>query len=197
MKKNVRSLTLFIFIIIQASCSSLPSSFFKEIHEIQTETGAVTSELFYDSVYYSMEYYLSKHTWPASKEDLITQGMISSYKINFDNFKYFAIEPCSEKRINIHYILNQIETSKRIYHNVRGIIGIYIEDFNKVNINSGKRINCTFTIGKYPYTSQSTGVTDGYNVHIYIENSDPDSTHKNNFTIVNYQMTKTKVLNSK
>jgi len=185
---------IFCLIIIQASCVSATTSIINKTHQINDEIANIASELFYDSIYYSIEYYLSCNKWPTLKEDLINYGIKNNFTINFDQFKYFAIEQCSDKRINIHFIINQLGSNNQFKHNIKGIIGIYIEDKNKINIknNKDKQIICSFTIGQYPYTDHSKSITDGYNVHIYIETDEQKTINKSNLIIYNYLMKKSK-----
>lgn len=196
MKLFNKSLTIVSLIILLTSCSSLTSSFIRETESSSHGIGKVASELFYDSVYYSIEYYLTNNIWPTSKEDLINQGKLKNITISLDQYKYFGIEQCSKNRINIHFVISQMKMNKQLHHDIKGIIGIYIEDKNKINLNTNvdNRILCSFTIGQYPYAEQNSVVTNGYNVHIYIENNNKNSINKGNFTIVDYPMKRVKKL---
>jgi hypothetical protein len=180
-------LTVLILMTIFISCGSLSKPSTKKTYVNSLLMGIMISETQYDAIYYSMEHYLSKHKWPTSKEDLLNNTTAKTNKTVFEKYKYLSIEYCSEKRINIHFLINQINIDNQIIHNIKGIVGIYIEDDKQVNIfrHNDKKINFSFTIGKNPYDDQKTIVLDGYSVRIYIENIDPEPVYYGTFTVKN------------
>jgi hypothetical protein len=175
MKKSIISLTLISLITIHASCASILKPLLQAMYLPVLDIEVATSEINYDSIYYSMDYYLTKHMWPITKDDLSNYAITKNHHIDFDKYKYFAIEQCSPKRINIHFVIKNVNSTARTFNDIKGIIGIFIEDESKVNIEKyeDKKIVLSFTVGKNPYNDQNSNVSDGYSVHNYIEFSYP------------------------
>ena len=192
MKKIHLTFTIFSIVLILISCTSLTKTIVKDVLVTPLEAGAIISMLNYDSIYYSMDYYLSKKTWPTSKEELIDYAESKNHTINFNQYKYFSIEQCSPKRINIHFIIKKIESNEVSANEIKGIVGIYIEDENKVNIYNyeDKKIVVSFTVGKYPYNTTNIEVRDGYSVHEYIEYSNSKIGNDNNTKVIYQPMSK-------
>ena len=171
MKKIHLAFTIVCLVLIDLSCASFTKGIVNKILVPPLEAGVTVSMINYDSIYYSMDHYLSKKTWPTSKEELNVYATNKNHTINFEQYKCFSIEQCSPKRINIHFIINKIEGNELLHNEIKGIVGIYIEDEKKVKIYNyeDKKIMISFTVGKYPYTTKSIDVIDGYSVHEYIE----------------------------
>lgn len=199
MKQILLSLTIFSLALVEISCASLTKDIVKEVLLPPLETGAIVSMINYDSIYYSMDYYLSKKTWPISKEELSDYAKSKNHTIDFEQYKYYSIEQCSPKRINIHFIIKKIEGRELSLNDVKGIVGIYIEDEKKVNIYNyeDEKIIISFTVGKYPYDTKNIEVNDGYSVHEYIEYSDArvKIVNGNNTNIMNQPMFKIQEMN--
>jgi len=192
MKKYFRLLTIPSLVIILNSCTSLTNNAINKILLPPLEIGKATSLINYDPVYYSMDYYISKHSWPTSKEELNKHVLNKKHKINFEQYKYFSIEQCSPTRINIHYIIKNIELKDQSIKDIKGIIGIYIENEKtvKTHLSENKNIICSITISKNPYsTTQNSITSDGYSVHNYVEydlNSNNGSISENNYPMIKF-----------
>lgn len=199
MKRILLSLTLFGLILVEISCSSFGNNIVQKVLLPPLETGAKVSLINYDSVYYLMNYYLSKGSWPATKEVLNDFAVSKNYKINFEQYKYYSIEQCSTNRINIHFVIKKVEIDNLYVKDVKGIVSIYIEDANKTEIynHEDKKIISSFTVAKYPYDKTNIEVPDGYSVHQYIEYMDSylKGSNERSTTIRNQPMFKIQELN--
>ncbi len=191
--KILVNLAVIICITINlTSCITITLPLEQKVRQVSELAGGAASEFLYDPVYFSIDYYLSKNSWPVSKDDLINHGKMQNYTLRFENFKYFSIEQCSDKRINIHFIIGKQQTDNSSKNEIKGIAGIYIEDKNRVNINSyiDKRIICSITYGNNPYSDQSKSRAEGYDVHIFFETKNGNRADNTNFIMTNYPMTR-------
>ncbi len=192
MKKRIRLLTIISIVTIMNSCTSLTEHAVNKILLPPLEIGRATTLINHDPVYYSMDYYISKNSWPTSKEELNEHALNKKHKIDFEQYKYFYIEQCSPTRINIHYIIKNIELKDQPIKDIKGIIGIYIDNKETVRtfLGENKNIICSITISKNPYsTTQNSITSDGYSVHNYVEydlNSKNGSLSENNYPMIKF-----------
>ena len=201
MKEILLSLIVFSLTLFGLSCAPLTQKVVEDALLPPFETGTTVSLINYDSIYYSMAYYLSKHKWPTTKEELSDYAASKNHKINFDQYSYYSIEQSSTNRINIHFIIKKVEIHNSYINNVKGIVGIYIEDEKNTKIYSyeDKKIISSFTVAKYPYDTKNIEAVNGYSVHNYIEYVDSHikASNGNNATMNNQPMFRMQELNIK